>query len=248
MILSLDLMFLGTVTIIYIIFMTFMGLKTMMKYREINDRTYIYAGWGFIGLGLPFLGMAINFISIVFFNFFPPIELSLLIQGINSPVSLSIFLLLILRLINIKHNTQTLIKILYMSFWMFMMILFLIILTIDSSLLAIYLNEIEAEYAPFFQLYLLISVIFTGALYIILGRHFWKSNDLKVRVKGKLIFYSVLIFMISTLLGVFFPIGLLRIIAMILLMLFAIVFYAGFMLPKWAENLFLKEKQAKISN
>ncbi|MFX0139338.1 MAG: hypothetical protein ACFFDN_37200, partial [Candidatus Hodarchaeota archaeon] len=61
-------------------------------------------------------------------------------------------------------------------------------------------------------------------------------------IKGKLIFISILIFLIATFLEIFIPITPFIILARFLVMIFAIIFYSGFILPKWAERLFFKEK------
>ena len=75
MILSSELMLLGIVTLIFIFFVFCMGILMLAKYFEIKNKIFIYAGLATFGGALPWSGVAVFFICVVFFNFTPPMEI-----------------------------------------------------------------------------------------------------------------------------------------------------------------------------
>ncbi len=102
MILSLDLMLLGIFTLIYMGIVFLIGSKIIAKYFKIKDKTFLYAGIGFIGVAFPWSGVAINFISIVFFNFIPSMELHFFFHGGMSMIFLFFWVMAILNLSGIQ--------------------------------------------------------------------------------------------------------------------------------------------------
>ncbi|MFW9948104.1 MAG: hypothetical protein ACFFDX_14870, partial [Candidatus Odinarchaeota archaeon] len=79
-----------------------------------------------------------------------------------------------------------------------------------------------------------------------------KSNDKEVRVKGKLLRAAFITFTIAavldSLLGTIFEnptdplLAIMVVIVRVLLIISAIEFYGGFLLPKWMHAIFIREK------
>jgi len=87
MILSPDLMILGTVTLIYIIVIMIAAIKISLNYFKVKNKVFIFAGLSYMGLGTAWSGVAYNFISFVFFNTPPSMELYFILHGTWIPIS-----------------------------------------------------------------------------------------------------------------------------------------------------------------
>lgn len=232
----------GTIGVLYIAFMIIMGIKTAIRYLELKDKIFLYAGWSFIGLGLPWMGEAINFIGLLLFDQVLSIEMWLLFTLVNIPVSQIIFILFVMRLLDLNPKTKKVIASIYIIYWVIIEILFLILIFTNPALLATYINEYQLDWTPFAGLILIISTILVVIFYSLIGVHYWKSEDKKLHTQGKLIVISALIFIFSASLEVVFaPITPIIILSRVLGIIFATIFYAGFIMPKWAERIFLKD-------
>lgn len=221
MILSFELMMLGIFTLIYIIVSLFVALKIMAKYLEIRDKIFLYAGLSYFGISIPWMGVALNFISIVFFNTIPSMELHFFVHGAIPPLTLWLWIVFNLKLSYIRPKKQK-------------------IIIIISFIITI-INEIQVDYAPFSELYLLTMAIIMISIGFSLGFRSLRSDKKRIRLKGKLMISSFLLACVSYALEIFIPVIAIIILARILVMFTAILFYGGYILPKWMENLFLKE-------
>jgi len=87
MILSLDLMILGIVTVFYVIVITVQAIIFITKYPKFKNKTFLFVGISSFGLATAWAGVAMNFICIVFFNVTPSMELYFLVHGAYLPIS-----------------------------------------------------------------------------------------------------------------------------------------------------------------
>ncbi len=234
-------MILGTATVIYVVFMTIIGIRTALKYFKVKDRVYIYAGLVFIALGSPWWGVVVSIISVVFFDVVISGRLFFLISYSTLPISHSMLVLMIMRLYDITPKAKKRIKIFYITLWLFLGVLYLTFFFTNFVLLGYMINEIQPYHGPYNQIYNLISLLGFLILFGSLGIHYWKSDNQRIRVKGELIFGSNMIFLVACIIEIFIPIISLLVLARFLVMSFASIFYMGIVLPKWAEKLFLKE-------
>ena len=120
-------------------------------------------------------------------------------------------------------------------------IVYLSLIFYDTEILGFLMNEIQVEYAPFNQVYLLTE------LFIVLITGFWlakkslKADDRRIRLKGKLLLYGFSLFSIAAVLEVLVPFIPIIIFARFLVMITEILIYGGLILPKWMEKLFSKK-------
>ena len=129
---------------------------------------------------------------------------------------------------------------------MYFEIIYLYFIFTDTTLLGTLMeNKIKVDYAPFSELFLLISLTQMVTTNFMLGIKYWKSIDKKIQIRGKIITFSICIFLFASLLEIFIPIISVIILARIIVMTYAIVYYMGFIFPKWAENLFLKQRDSE---
>jgi hypothetical protein len=89
-----------------------------------------------------------------------------------------------------------------------------------------------------FQLYAILLTIITG---IIFSRRSIKSDDPKITLKGKFLLCAFVLFTIGAFLDAVIPLNAITlIITRLILILSAIFFFIGFLLPKKIEKLFIK--------
>jgi len=241
MILSFDLMMLGIFTLIYIIVTLLVALKMIAKYFEVKEKIFLYAGIAYLGAAIPWMGVALNFISIVFFDTIPSMELHFFVHGAILPFTLWLWIVTNLKLSNVKPKKQKIIIGISFVIAIIFQIIYISIIFTDTKILGTLINEIQVDYAPFSELYLLIMAIIMISLGFKIGLRSMKSDIKRVRLKGKLIVYSFILATFTFVLEIFVPIIAIIILARILVVFTAILFYGGFVLPKWMENLFLKE-------
>ena len=242
MILSFDLMMLGIFTLIYIIVTWLIALKMIAKYFEIKEKIFLYAGTAYSGAAIPWTGVALNFISIVFFDTIPSMELHFFVHGVIPPFTLWLWIVTNLKLSNVKPKKQKIIIGISFVITIIFQIIYISIIFTDTTILGTLINEIQVDYAPFSELYLLIMAIIMISLGIRLGLRSMKSDIKRVRLKGKLIVYSFILATFTFALEIFVPIITIIILARFLVAFTSILFYGGFVLPKWMEKLLLKEE------
>ena len=243
MILSLDLMLLGIFTLIYMGIVFFIGIKIISKYFKIKDKTFLYAGIGFIGVAFPWSGVAINFISFVFFDVVPSMEIHFLFHGGFSSIFIFFWIMAILNLSGIqpKKREKYLIYIGVLSF--IVEIMYLSVIFYDTTLIGTLINEIQVDYATFNEMYLLTQLIIVLISGLWLARKSLKSEDKRILLKGKLLLIAFILFPITSVLEVLIPLIPIIIVARFLGIITEILVYGGLILPKWMEKLFSKSKE-----
>ncbi|MFX1394416.1 MAG: hypothetical protein ACFFAH_12690 [Promethearchaeota archaeon] len=245
MILSLDLMILGFVTLIYIFFLSAVGIKIGLIYFRNKKKVYLYTGISVIGTATPWSGTGLFFISQVFFDIIPPIELLFLFHGAFIPISSITWIFAMLDVFEVNPNKQKWIKIIFLILWMSLEIIYLTFIFTDTTLLGTPTeNNLIIEYAPFGQLYLFIALAQMVITLTILGIYSWKSDDPKIQLRGKLIIISICIFTAAAILEILIPIIPILILARFLVMIYVVFYYMGFILPKWVQDFFLRDYKA----
>ncbi|MFX1445980.1 MAG: hypothetical protein ACFFHV_21395 [Promethearchaeota archaeon] len=242
MILPLELMILGIVTIIYMIILIGVGLKMAFTYLRVADKVYIYAGISVIGTAFPWSGVAIFFISIVFFDISPPLVIYFLFHGIIIPIASITWILVILDLFNLNKTTKKLLRVTFITFWTILEIVYIILIFNDTTVLGTLLNEIQVDYGPFSEIFLLIALLQMVVTTFMLGIKYCKSDNRKIQFRGIMITIAISIFLFAAILEIFIPIIPIIILARILIIFYSFLYYAGFIFPKWVESLFFKEQ------
>ena len=244
MILSLDLMILGIVTVFYVIVITVQAIIFITKYPKFKNKTFLYVGMSSFGLATAWAGVAMNFICIVFFDVTPSMELYFLVHGAYLPISNYAWVLAALSLSEKKSYKRKRIAIITGIFYMLLEIIYIMIIFTDTTILGTPINEIQVDYAPFSELFLLFCLVMMTILGLWMAKQAMKSADRKIRLKGKLLLTSFILFAFSAVLEITIPIIPVIIIARILVVICALLFYGGFILPKWMERLFLGKNES----
>ncbi|HDZ18260.1 hypothetical protein LCGC14_0954040 [marine sediment metagenome] len=245
--LSIELMLLGVFTLFYIIVVFIIGFIIILRYFQVGNRIFLYTGIGFMGIAFPWLGVALNFITTVFFGVVPPMELHFFLHGGFSAIFLFFWLMAILNLSGIKPQKREKYLTIIGIIAFIVEILYLSLIFYDTTILGVLINEIQVDYALFSEIYLIFEMI------IILISGFWlaikslKLDDKRIRLKGKLLFSGFLLFPLATALEILVPFIPIIILARILVIITMLLVYGGLILPKWMEKLFLRKKNFENS-
>ncbi len=103
-------------------------------------------------------------------------------------------------------------------------------------------NPIEPDTSRFILIHLvviLITALVTGFLFF---RESKKSQDPEIKLKGKLFFVGVILFVTGSIVDALNTILTILLIIRVILMVSAFFIYMGFLIPDWMKNLLLKEK------
>ena len=127
---------------------------------------------------------------------------------------------------------------------MLLEIIYVTIIFTDTTILGTPINEIQVDYAPFSELFLLYCLVMMTILGFWMAKQALKSSERKIKLKGKLLLGGFILFAFSAVLEIMIPIIPIIVLARILVIICALLFYGGFYLPKWMERIFLRKNES----
>jgi len=235
----------GTLTLIYVIISTIIGIKIASKYFKYKRRELYLVGFTWIILMEIFWSSAFSFVAaLITGKGFSP-ELYFSIGNLFVPIGLLMWLTAFTDFLY-KKKQKVILEIAAITGIIYYIAFFYFIFT-DVSVIGEMYSPVDAEYRGFALLYL-ISVLF---VFLITGIKFalesLKSDSPETRLKGKFLLIAVISFAIGSGLDGLKPLlfeGVLEIVLVInrlILLSCAIEFYLGFNPPYWMKKLVLKE-------
>lgn len=228
----------GSTTVIFVALSVILGLKILSRYFSRKQVEYITIGLTWILMSSGWWRGVVNFVSILFIGEKSPI--GVLIDILFIPIAL------ICWIFSFSH-------LLYPNSEKKIVIPFSIVMII-YEILIIALYSINPEYIgsavlPFHNTYgilhrsflfgVIVIVIITGILF---AKRSMKSSDPRIQWRGKFLLLAFSSFAVSGILDAVFDLtALLVVIVRLLLILSAIEYYLGFLLPKRLEKWLIKE-------
>jgi hypothetical protein len=230
----------GILSILYVIISVIIGILMISKYFKYRERLLILVGLTWIGLVSPWYPSSISFITYLLTGQGLSLEWYLFIGNFLAPFIIMIWIYAFTDLLYPKRKKITMtIASLYAIIFEFVLIFFLVT---DPTSLGTYNPPIDVEY-KFIMMGLAIAMILiilsTG---IIFARESLRSNNPKMRLKGKFLFAAFFSYTIGAILDAAIPLNPFTLtLARIVLISSAIEWYLGFILPEVIENIFLSE-------
>lgn len=235
----------GIFTLFYVVIALIISLIIISKYFKQKRIEILLVGIALLGLSGPWIPDAATFIAILITgsNFNVSFYLSLTINitfltTIIVPVSVISWLYVIMKFLNVNNRkiALILISILMVLFDASFSILFFINVNFVGNFIGPF-NYQWSLFTSIFYLSITALIIITGILFT---KESLRSQSPTIKLKGKFLSIALITFVI----GVLIPYISIDISALIIsrltLIVSAIGFYVGFMLPKWVENLFIK--------
>ena len=237
----------GIFSTIFVVVTIYIGLIFISKYIEHKNRNLLIFGLFWIGAATFFIAIPLQFFLIPFgitthdFTYLITMYVPLPIMTFGWLTSITSLLYFRRRILFLR--VFALVTILYE-------IIFFSLFFIQPSLIAWRSGYFYMEMSPlgiFYVLSLCVFILIPGVMF---GNSSLDSKDPEIKMKGRLIIISIMIFGVGALMDIFFPPleldlvlkAVLTIIARILMSSSGILFYVGFMLPSWSKKILFRKK------
>ncbi len=235
-------MLLGSFTLVFVVFQTFIGLRIASKYFETNIKIFLYVGIGWVGSATAWMGAAYNFLAILLFNYAPPIQVYLIICGAFLPFTQLAWIAAMTELTDVNPKKRKVILIIGAVIVAIFEPVYLYLVFTNPSVIGTYITPIQVDYALFSQIHYSIQIIVFILPGLWLARISLRSLKPEIKLKGKFLLFTFLLSIGLSFMELFAPNILFFLIARVIAVIVSILFYAGFILPKLVKNLFLKQK------
>ena len=224
----------GLFSLLFVVFSLIIGLKIALKYREHKQRTLILVGITWITMSKPWWGSSVSFLVYLFNGVGISIVLYILINFSFISLVIIVWLIALNDLTKIRKFKAILsIFIIYAIIFEALILYFLFT---DISVLGVLTDPVNIDLGLFLIAYLLIDLI----IFIISGFHFafrsLRSEKPDIKLKGNFLVLAFLIYLIGAAVETVLSFPPLRLI----LIVSAIMFYIGFMMPEAIKKRFLK--------
>jgi len=237
----------GTLTLIYVIISTIIGLKIASKYLKYKKRELILVGLTWIILMEIYWSSAFSFVAAIITGtgFEDNPRLYFTIGNLFVPIGLFMWLMAFTDFMY-KKSQKVILLIAAITGAIYYIVFFYFIFT-DVSVIGKIYSPVDAEYRGFALLYLisvLLIFLITGIMFALESL---KSENSEIRLKGKFLLIAVISFAVGTGLDGLKPflfesyLEIVLVITRIILLSCAIEFYLGFNPPHWLKKILLKE-------
>ena len=228
----------GSLSLVFVILSIILGLRIISKYFSLNKIVFVTIGLTWIFLTSGWWGSSFAFLLFILFNIEISPQLYIFLENGFVPLALILWIYSFTTLVYSKIKKQLLSIYLVLCVVYEMYLIYFSI--VDYTVIAIMTSRFNSEHnnvALIFTIFAILTAILTGILFV---KESMKSEDKKVRLKGKFLLLAFILFTGGALVDVFAvdPIGLF--IARIILVISAFSYYLGFLIPDRLANIFVK--------
>ena len=233
----------GIFTSIFVVISIILGMMILLKYFKYKQRDFVFVGLAWIGMSFPWVPDAINLFLILFFNTILSETVYFFIVIGLLPIPLFSWLIAFTDLFTIK--TQRIILVIDLILSVIFEIFFISILIIDVALVGRFVSVFQPEYTIIFQIYFLsiIAIFSTTAILFTLNSR--RSENPEIKLKGNLLFIAIIFFVFGAIMDAIIPLtSVTLVITRITLIIAAVMYYNGFILPNWIKKRILKNSKS----
>ncbi len=242
----------GSFSLIFVIISIVLGITILLKYFDQKNRLYLLVGISWIGVANPWIPDSISFLMNITVQQSLPVGLYFIIGNCFLPIALLTWFTAFTDMI--KKDSQKKVLIITAILSILFEVVFFTLFFIDIDLIGVInpLRPFTVEFDIFITVFL-ICVIFAMMISgVIFAQRSIKVEDREVRLKGKLLRAAFITFtvgaILDSLLGTIFEdpadpfLAVMVVVVRILLIISAIEFYGGFLLPRWMKDIFMKKE------
>jgi len=230
----------GSLSLVFVIISVYIGIILILKYKKYQEITLLYVGITWIIMCEPWWPHSVSFIVSLITEGGLDIRTFYFLAVTFIPIGLLAWLKASLEFMNVK--SQKSILILSAIIMGIFEIIFFIVLIVDPSIIATMLTEVDAVNHLFILLYFLVVLgifLITGILFAL---NAMKTDLKKNKMKGRILLIAILVYTLGGIIDGAFEMGIGVLVASrILLLLSSVLFYFGFILPKWLEKILIRE-------
>ena len=242
----------GSFSLIFVIISIVLGITILLKYFDQKNRLYLLVGISWIGVANPWIPDSISFLMNITVQQSLPVGLYFIIGNCFLPIALLTWFTAFTDMI--KKDSQKRVLIITAILSILFEVVFFTLFFIDIDLIGVInpLRSFTVEFDIFITVFL-ICVIFAMMISgVIFAQRSIKVEDREVRLKGKLLRAAFITFtvgaILDSLLGTIFEdptdplLSIMVVVVRSLLIMSAIEFYGGFLLPHWMKEIFTKSE------
>ena len=235
----------GTFCLIFTVITIIVGIKIMSKYFKYRRREHFIIGLTWILITGPWLAMSIDFLMIIsigttLYNISK--EAYAVIAMAFLPIASFFWISEITKLTDIKNQNRIFILVICLVLFIIFEIIFFYFLFTDLTLIGTFKGVFDFEFTIFSEIYLIFCLLVFLMGMFLFARASLRSINPEIKLRGKIIFTSFISYIGGAILDMVFPFLPITLVARLILISSSIEFYIGFIMPKWAKKLFLKEK------
>ncbi|MBD3256225.1 MAG: hypothetical protein GF383_14095 [Candidatus Lokiarchaeota archaeon] len=231
----------GGLSFLFVVISILMGLRILLKYFEYKRVEMITIGLAWILMTSGWWRITFNFPLVILFGLEVPHVLGIILDSIFIPIAVLCWMYSFSVLV--YPNYLKVIMIIYGIICISFEIFLISLISIDPSLVVTIYSTFNSKYTIYpyiFMIFGIITFIITGILFT---RNSLKSNDGRIRWKGKFLLAAFICFTI----GAVFDAGInMDIITLVvvrsILIVSSILYYLGFLLPDWLAKILVKDK------
>ena len=231
----------GVFSLIFVAISLFVGFVILSRYFKYKEKIYLMVGLTWLFISEPWWPSSISFLVALSNGVGIPAGLYFLIGNLFVPFAIIMWLLAFTEFL--YSEKRKLILSIFAVIGVVFEILFFIFLFSNQGLIGELNGPVDVNYKSFIMVFLIIFlaiVVITGFLFANLSL---KSKDPEVNLKGKLLIIAYISFSVGALLDASIPFSEATIIIIrLILILSAICWYGGFILPKWMKKFLLKKR------
>ena len=232
--------FSGLLSIVIVTTYFIVGLNIAARYFQYNQKEFLYLGISWAGISSPWWPSSISFLMYVATGETLPLELYLLIGNFFIPFLIHIWIVGVSIIIFQKWKQSLLI--LNANIGVIFELFFFYFLVRNTDFLGTLTTPLDIKFSIVLLIYILYVIVFVAITVSLLGFYSLKSKDPELKLKGKLILIGIFSWIVGAVMDSILelsPVTLL--VSRAILILGALAFYGGLMMPEWIRNLFLKD-------
>ncbi len=232
----------GVCSLVFVTISLLVGVIILSRYFKYKERIYLLVGMTWIFISCPWWSSSISFLVALFNSVGISPEAYFTIGNIFVPFAIIVWLMAFTEFLYTEK--RKLILLVFSLYGSIFEILFFTFLFVKPKLIGELNPPVDVRYNSFIMIFLisfLVIVVFTGFLFANLSL---KSKDPEVKLKGKLLVVAYITFSVGSLLDLAIPLNEIAIIiTRLILIISAICWYGGFLLPKFMKKYLLRTKE-----
>ncbi|MFX0072264.1 MAG: hypothetical protein ACFFAO_14355 [Candidatus Hermodarchaeota archaeon] len=230
----------GTFTLIFIIISILVGVRILLKYFTFKEKEYITVGLSWIFISSPWWGSGFSFLSILLTQQTLDPVVYLFVGNAFVPIAILCWIYSFTQLAypDLTKKLLILFTIIYIPYEIYV-IYFLIV---DPSNIAEIIGTFYAQPKLFVMIFQVLAVVVALITGIIFSRNSMKSEDPKVKLKGKILLLAFILFTAGALMDAVLDLTPITLIIARLILITSSIFYLfGFLLPDKVAEILLKK-------
>ena len=234
----------GLFSFLYVITSTIVGISIMLRYLKYKEKSFIIVGLAIGGIACPWWPSTISFLALSIADFAISDQVYLILGIAAAPIMTYSWIIGLNILLYEGKNKPLLI--IYAIIFSLMDIVFFIVLLGFPDLVPVLVgivdsNHLNVDYKGFIMVMLIIIVLTVLITGIMVSWKSIKSNNPLIKLKGKVLLFSFSIWSIAATLDAVAPLNIVGVIIFrTVLIIQAVGFYIGWIMPKFAQEIFKK--------